>query len=156
MIWLIAVALAIVLVWTFTTGRRYQRMGQEPRSVPRRAATNNMDLLKRFEGSECIYEEGAHILKVRIDEIVFSHNEIHFRLQILRAEGLSEFPDEMLNLTTTWSALSHTDTILHAHYVNWKLFLDPKLINDVTFRARQGEAPKSLQRSLLEHRMQHV
>lgn len=117
------------------------------------AANHRLGDLKAFEGSACIYEEGATVLKVRLLEVSGGKYGLVFALQVLRADGLSDLKEEQLNLETSWASLSHSSKLIHAHYTNWKLFLDSQLIQKVLDLAQSGADLKAIKRVLLEHQM---
>jgi hypothetical protein len=156
MIWLVAIAMAIILVWTFTSSRRAATVGHLRETSAAQAPARDIRVLNHFEGSDCIFEEGAQVLKVRVIQIEPDETEVRFNLQVLRAEGLTVCPDEMINLSASWHTLAHSETLLHAHYVNWKLFADRELVCDISARARDGESIKAIQRTLLEYRMKNL
>jgi hypothetical protein len=109
--------------------------------------------LKAFEGSLCIYEEGATVLRGRLQQVDEGTGGLVFRVQVLRAEGLSDIKEDHLNLETSWTSLGYSSKLIHAHYTNWKLFFDKDLVQKVLDLGQSSTDSKAIRRTLLEHQM---
>jgi hypothetical protein len=156
MLWLIAAAMLVVLVWTFTSGRKYGRSAHDSAAVSSHSTVRNIHALDRFLGLECIYEKSAQLCKVRVMQIEPDQHEVRFTFAVLDADGLDRLDDDQIFLNARWPTISFSDTFLHAHYVNWKLYADPGLVRQICEEARLGVPPRALLKTLLHYRMQHV
>lgn len=156
MIWLLAILVAFVLVWALSSGRRTTTDGQVRGKTLPESSRRNLHVFDHFIGTDCIFEEGLYLNKVRVMQIEPDDREVKFTFKLLKAEGLSSLTDENLFLSATWPTMSFSDCFIHAHYINWKLYADRDLVNQVCAEARLGVPLKALQRTLLEYRMQHA
>lgn len=117
------------------------------------AAKGRLQDIKLLEGATCVYEEGPTVLKARLLQVEEFGDRVMFTLQFLRADGLTEIPDERFHLEATWTHLTHSNKLIHATYAGWKLFLDRNLIQKVQELGLARTDIKSIKRVLLEHQM---
>ena len=149
--WILALG-AIVLV-VLLLARRRRKAGPGARPAPPPPANRRPQDLKPLEGAVCIHEEGNTVLKARLLQVEESGERVMFTLQFLRAEGLTEIPDESFHLEATWSHLTHSSKLIHATYAGWKLFFDRQLIQKVQELGLAHTDIKAIKRVLLEHQM---
>jgi len=115
-----------------------------------------IDISGGLAGSECIYTDGVEFMKARILQAEFLGEQVQVRLQPVRAEGLSQSPDDTINVEAPTNTLEHSPTYMHAPYVGWKLFMDPQVIARVTELASSSGDLQAIKEVLKEHRMQTV
>ena len=152
--WLIALPVVLLLLLVL---RRSQKKSSEPSlrlSRPQAPATGRkLQNLRLLEGAACIYEEGAYVLKGRLVQVQESSGSLHFMVQVLRAQGLSDSPDERMHLEASPNLLDHEGQLLHSRQTHWRLFFDRALIERVEEMGRAGVEIKGIKRVLLEHQM---
>ena len=150
--------------WTFVLGavallallllRRRSKPAPPAKAAPRPAAPiRRIQDLKALEGSLCIYEEGATVLKGRLQQVDEGPAGLTFTVQVLRADGLSDINEDRLHLETPWTSLGYSSQLIHAHYSNWKLFLDKDLVQNILNLGQSSADSRTIRRTLLEHRM---
>jgi hypothetical protein len=152
MIWWLVLAAALVL--GFLIFRKRSQLAPPSKPTVRPPATRSrLGDFKALEGANCIYEEGAMILKARLLQVSESGDGLQFSLQVLRADGLSEFKEDRINLEASWTSLGYSSQFVHAHYSNWKLFFNKDLIQKIQDAGLAGTDLKTIKRLLLEHQM---
>lgn len=149
--WIVVLG-AVMLVLLFISRRR-SKAGPQAKPSPSPTAHRRPQDLKPLEGAVCIYEQGSTVLKARLLQAEELGERIMFTLQVLRADGLTEVPDERIHLEATWNHLTHSNRLIHATYAGWKLFLDKNLVQKVQDLAGAGTDQKSIKRVLLEQQM---
>lgn len=152
--WTVALAVVIVLLLV----ARRKRSSAAPASLrqnptERPASDRKFASLKALEGAACIYEEGAYILSGRLVQAEESGSDFLLAVKILRAEGLSDFPEERIHLGVSKNQLDVKEKFLHSRQTNWRLFFDRDLIATVLSFGRSGTDHKAIKRVLLEHQM---
>ena len=115
---------------------------------------DDSNFLSVLEGSVCIYADQLVIYKAQIVHANTHEDQAAISLRVLKTAGLDESRDNVINISAPLKTLDHTNTFLHAPYVNWQLFLDKRLIDEVTELAAKGEDPMAIKRILLDHRME--
>ena len=122
--------------------------------MPSDSPFDDSNFLTLLEGSVCIYADQLMIYKAQIVNADAHEDQADIRLRVLKTAGLDQSPDDVINISAPLKTLDHTNTFVHAPYVNWQLFLDKQLINEVTERAAKGDDPSAIKRILLDHRME--
>jgi hypothetical protein len=122
--------------------------------TPTNMPSDNSNFLTILDGSVCIYADQLMIYKAQIVHADAHEDQADIRLRVLKTAGLDQSPDDVINISAPLKTLDHTNTFLHAPYVNWQLFLDKQLIDEVTDLAAKGEEPLAIKRILLDHRME--
>ena len=121
--------------------------------MPGLTPSETVDYLTGLEGLTCIYLDRSVIHKTRVVQAEALDGEARILLQTLRTDGLDQSPNDVISISAPLRTLDHTSTFLHAPYVNWQLFVDRQLINEVTELAREGKDPTFIRKVLHEHRM---
>lgn len=152
--WLVALPVVLLLLLVM---RRSQKKSSEPAlrlsRPPAPAADRKVENFRLLEGAACIYEEGAYVLKGRLVQVQDSSGSLHFTVQVLRAQGLSDSPDERMHLEASRNLVDHTGQVLHSRQTHWRLYFDRALIERVEEMGRSGADLKGIKRVLLEHQM---
>lgn len=152
--WVIALTVVLLLLLVL---KRSQRKSSGPtlRLAPSQtpASGRKLENLRPLEGAVCMYEEGAYVLKGRLVQVHEASGSIHLTVQVLRARGLSDSPDERMHLEASPNLLDHTGQVLHSRQTHWRLFFDRALIEKVEELGRSGTDLKAIKRVLLEHQM---
>ena len=122
--------------------------------MPGDSPFDDSNFLTVLEGSMCIYADQLMIYKAQIVHANTHEDQAAISLRVLKTTGLDNSPDEVINISAPLKTLDHTNTFVHAPYVNWQLFLDKQLIDEVTELAAKGEDPMAIKRILLDFRME--
>lgn len=156
MLWIVAIVMACVLAWALSSGSSTRTSVKGKGNTSPVSSRRNIHVLDHLVGVECLYEEGVYLNKVRVMQIEPDDHEVRFTFKLLESEGLSSVVDDNLFLSATWPTMSFSESFVHAHYVNWKLYADPDLVSQICTEARFGVPQKALQKTLLQYRMQNA
>lgn len=157
--WVVAIA-AVAVVILLIRRRKYApaprpASGRAPARArqPEHSTDRQLSTLKPLEGANCIYEEGAYIISGRLLQVHENATGLVFTMQTLKADGLSDSPDERLNLETAWNQFEHSNQVVHARQMHWRLFFKPEVVQKVHDLGRSHTDHKSIKRLLLEQQM---
>lgn len=146
-------ALSVVLLVLLLLKRRSQRSSQPAPRPAQRLPDSKLRSLKLLEGAVCIYEEGTSVLKGRFLQVEEHSGRLVFVVQTLRAEGLSDLPEERLNLEAPPASVDVSSQLVHARQTHWRLYFQKDLIEKVLELGRSRADMKAIKRVLLEHQM---
>jgi len=144
---LLIAGLTVIALWD----RRNRAAPANTTRSPYAASSRGAEEIRGLEGSPCIYSARDTIAKVRILQVDTADGQIHIRLQPLHVVTLSDFPDNIINISAPLKSLEHSPTYLCAPYDHWKVFLDRRLIAEVEELARRGANPADIKKALQQH-----
>ena len=148
--WMVGITLIFAIYIAFRLIRSKNTARSMQPSVPTPSTSRQVALLQRFEGVDCIYTDGALILKARVLQVEAEGGQAKISIQPLYSEGLSVSPENTIVLRAALNAIESRPNFLHGLYVNWKLFFDSDLIHHMVTIGRKGADTKILLRTLLD------